>query len=88
MKLNEIIGLIAGVITTSAFLPQVFKIFKTKKADDISYLMYFAFILGILLWLIYAFSIKAIPLIFANLVSLVFVLIIYFLKIYYRNKDL
>ena len=36
IDLFEIIGLIAAVLTTSAFVPQVFKIWKSKSVDDLS----------------------------------------------------
>ena len=35
----EIIGLIAGVITSLGFIPQLFKGFRTKKLNDVSYFM-------------------------------------------------
>ena len=36
----EIIGLSAAFLTTSAFIPQVYKIYKDKNADGISLTMY------------------------------------------------
>lgn len=88
MEIKEFIGTIAAILTVSSSVPQIVKLFKTKKADDISYLMYFVLIVGIILWLIYGFLIQNIIIIFANIVALIFSLTIYCLKFCYRNKDL
>ena len=37
---NELIGFIAAVCTTFAFLPQVIKVWKTKQTKDLSLRMY------------------------------------------------
>lgn len=44
----EIIGFIAGIITTAAYLPQVYKIWKTKKTDGVSLFMYLVMFIGFL----------------------------------------
>ncbi len=54
----QIIGLIAAVLTTSAYVPQVYKTWKTKSAGNISLTMYIAMFVGILLWLVYGIPIK------------------------------
>lgn len=36
----EILGLVAAVVTTSCFIPQVYKISKEKSTKDISLVMY------------------------------------------------
>ena len=38
--LNESIGILAAILTTSAFIPQVYKIYKEKKAQGVSLTMY------------------------------------------------
>ena len=52
----EIIGLIAAAFTTSSFLPQVIKIWKTKQTKDISTTMYIAMLIGTGFWLYYGLS--------------------------------
>ena len=84
MTLITAIGLFAALLTTVAFLPQVIKTWKTKKTRDISFTMYIILVTGVFLWLIYGFLIKDLPLILANLVTLVLVSFILFLKI--RHK--
>ena len=49
----EIFGLLAAFLTTSAFIPQVYKIYKEKNAAGISLTMYIILFTGVILWLIY-----------------------------------
>ncbi len=62
----EIIGFIAAILTTGAFVPQVFKIWKTKNTDGLSLSMYLIMFFGVLLWLMYGITIKSPSMIFAN----------------------
>ncbi|MDH6083964.1 SemiSWEET transporter [Umezakia ovalisporum] len=79
-----LLGLCAAGLTTSAFLPQMFKTWRTKSAKDVSYLMLITFMSGLLLWLIYGIYLKSWPIILANGTTLFFNLIILWLKIKYR----
>ena len=57
MESANTLGLIAGALTTVAFIPQVIKIWKTKYATDISLGMFAIFSCGVLLWLFYGIEI-------------------------------
>ena len=70
---NEIIGLIAAVCTTFAFIPQVLKVWKTKQTNDLSLRMYSIMFIGILLWLIYGIRIDSLSIILANVVTAILV---------------
>lgn len=78
----EIIGLIAGVLTTAAFVPQVYKTWKSKSAEGLSLTMYLVFFIGIILWLVYGIHIQSLAMIFANTVTgfLALLLIIFKLR--------
>lgn len=67
----EVIGLTAGVLTTTAFIPQVMKIYRTKSGEDISARMIIRFSAGIVLWLVYGVLLRSLPLILSNVVTLV-----------------
>jgi MtN3 and saliva related transmembrane protein len=82
-KIDFIIGLLAGILCTISFLPQVIKIFKTKQAGDLSLATFLILSLGVFLWLIYGFLIKQIPIILANGSILVLALLILAMKIKY-----
>ena len=79
---NEIIGLIAAVCTTFAFVPQVIKVWKTKQTKDLSLRMYSIMFLGILLWLVYGIIIDSLSIILANVVTatLVGTILVYIIK--------
>ena len=62
----EILGLIAGAVTSMGYLPQLFKGYKTKKLMDISYYMPGVLAIGMALWLIYGIFLNAIAVIVAN----------------------
>lgn len=84
MDYIEILGLVAAVVTTSCFIPQVYKISKEKSTKDISLLMYVIMAIGLSLWLIYGISIKSTPVTLANGITLVLVLWIVALKLKYK----
>ena len=79
---NEIIGLIAAVCTTFAFIPQVIKVWKTKQTMDLSLRMYFIMFIGILLWLVYGIRIDSLSIILANVVTAILVgtILVYIIK--------
>ena len=83
----EIIGLIAAVFTTSSFLPQVVKIYKTKQTKDVSAAMYIVMFIGILFWLYYGIFIKSFAIITANVVSGVLVLFVLLFKFFYESRN-
>ena len=79
------IGLVAGLLTTTAFIPQVLKIYRTKSGKDISGRMFSLFSAGIVLWLVYGILLHSLPLILSNVVTLILSLTIIALKFRYRE---
>ena len=75
------IGIIAACLTTFAFAPQVIKIIKDKNTQSLSLIMCIMQTTGIFL---HGLMIKDFPLIFANSISFVLVLIILIHKIKYK----
>jgi MtN3 and saliva related transmembrane protein len=65
----EVIGYIAAFLTTLAFVPQALKVWRDDDTRAISLGMYSMFMIGILLWLVYAFEIQSYPMIFANSIT-------------------
>ena len=78
---NESIGIIAAILTTSAFIPQVYKIYKEKKAQGVSLTMYLIMFVGVLLWLVYGVLIGSIAIIVANSVTAVLQLFVIIFKL-------
>ncbi len=84
----EILGLIAAVLTTSAFLPQVYKTWKTKDVSALSMPMLLLFFVGIILWFIYGFYIKSVSLIIANGITIISYAFLIFFKVKYAANKL
>ena len=78
------IGSIAAVLTTFAFLPQVIKVIKTKDTESIALGMYLMQVVGIGLWLMHGLDIQDLPLIAANSISLILSATILAYKIKYK----
>lgn len=66
----EAVGMVAAVLTTVSFVPQVWHSFKTRDVSGISLTMYSIFTVGIALWLAYGILLQAWPLIVANGITL------------------
>ena len=79
-----LIGALAGILTTTAFLPQVIKTWKTKQTKDISLGMFAILTIGVVLWLVYGILINSLPVIISNVVTFILALAILILKIRYK----
>ena len=82
----EIFGYLAAILTTAAFLPQLLKTLKTKKADDVSLTTLVMFIIGVLSWIIYGYKISSTPILVANFITLILNLMILISKIYFSES--
>lgn len=85
MNAISILGLVAGSLTTIAFLPQVMKTWKTRSAKDLSLGMFSIFTLGVALWLAYGIMINDLPVILANIVTLVLASTLLFFKLSWKH---
>jgi MtN3 and saliva related transmembrane protein len=66
----SLLGAAAALCTTSSFLPQLIRAWRTRSTRDISLAMFSVLVTGIFLWLVYGILIGDGPLIAANAVSL------------------
>lgn len=85
MNTIQLLGLLAGSCTTAAFIPQVVKTWKSRSAKDLSLGMFSIFCTGVVLWLVYGLLIMDIPVIIANLVTLVLASFLLFLKLRWKH---
>ena len=79
----QTLGLIAGGFVVFASLPQILKILRSKKANDISLPMYIILNIGTFLWLVYGIATQQVSIIITNVILQLFNLTILFLKIKY-----
>ena len=80
------LGYLAGTLTTTALVPQVWRTFRTKDVSGISLRMYSIFTTGIAVWLAYGIFLKETPMMVANGVSLVLACAVLVMKLRYRNN--
>ena len=81
----DLFGYFAAILTTVAFLPQLIKTLKTKRADDVSLTTLIMFIIGVISWIIYGYKISSSPILTANLITLILNLLILISKIYFSR---
>jgi len=84
MNWTTLIGTIAAVCTTVAFLPQAVKVVKTRHTKDIALGMYVILLFGICLWLIYGILLHRWPIIISNAITFVLAVIILIYKLIYK----
>ncbi len=85
MNTISLLGLIAGAFTTIAFLPQVLKTWKSRSAKDLSLGMFSIFTVGVGMWLAYGILINDLPVILANVVTLMLASTLLFFKLRWKH---
>lgn len=68
--MHDWIGSIAATLTTTAFIPQAWQVWRTRHTKDISLGMYVIFTTGVALWAVYGVMIVSWPVIIANCITL------------------
>lgn len=81
---HDLLGIVAGTLTTISFIPQLLRILRTRSADDISWGMFSVFAMGTTLWIVWGVGQRAVPVILANAITLLLTAVILFLKWRYR----
>ena len=81
----QLTGIVAGSITALSMLPQLIKIIKEKKVEDISIWMLIALIIGLVFWTFYGFLKHDIPILVTNSFSLLVNFILISLRIKYKK---
>jgi MtN3 and saliva related transmembrane protein len=83
--ITQAIGIAAGICTAVSLIPQIIKIKKEKKAQDISMLYLVILLVGLLLWIVYGILRKDIPVIATNVTSVAINLTTIFLGMKYKK---
>jgi len=78
-----LVGYIAGTLTTLSFIPQVARAWKLKETRDLSLAMLLLFALGVLLWTVYGVWTGSVPIIAANIITFVLILVLLWMKVRY-----
>ena len=87
MNMDEnILGLVAGGMTSVAMLPQLIKVLKQKDVQDLSLLMILFLILGLSLWVWYGILKEELPIILSNAFAVLVNICLLFCYLKYRKK--
>lgn len=82
----QIIGILAALLTTFGFVPQIIKMRRTGSVKDMSIVTLFQFSAGVLLWTLYGFYLKDLILITANSITFITLVIAIVLYYHYNRK--
>ena len=82
----EFFGYFAAILTTLAFVPQLIKTLKTKKADDVSLTTLIMFLTGVAAWIIYGIQISSKPILIANTITFLLNFLILVFKLIYSKE--
>lgn len=85
MDLIDIIGIVAGIFTSSSIVPQIVKTLKKKKAGEVSVFMFIVMMTGNALWVYYGFDKSDIAIISTNFLALGLNIIMVVLKYRFRG---
>jgi len=83
MSWVSVVGSVAAVASTSAYLPQAIRTWRTRHTNDISLTMFSMLVFSTALWLLYGIALHNWPIIGANGVTLVLSTIILYFKLRY-----
>ncbi len=79
----EAIGLLATMLSASSFVPQVWKIVRTRETAGVSRRMYLVTLTASLLWIVYGVGISSLSVVLCNTVLGILAVIIIALKARY-----
>jgi MtN3 and saliva related transmembrane protein len=82
----QVIGIVAGICTGISLLPQLIKIIREKKVEDISWFMLIILMTGLAGWTWYGVLKEDYPIIITNSFSLLVNCMIIFFRFRYRKK--
>jgi MtN3 and saliva related transmembrane protein len=86
MNYLDMLGLFAGTCVTISVIPQIIKVWKTKKVHQISLLTFSVLTFGIAIWVVYGILKKDLPIIVTNSISLFLNLVMVYFIIYYEKE--
>lgn len=84
---TDVLGMVAGICTTVAVIPQIRKAWKTKKVEDVSPGMFIVLLVGISLWVVYGITQNDIPIIATNSAALCLNGLMLYLMVFYNHKN-
>lgn len=82
----EFYGYLGGILNSIIFIPQLYKIYKTKSSKDISWSLIFLSIVASIFSIVYFIEIDAKPVTYTNIFSLISRILLGMYKFYLENN--
>jgi MtN3 and saliva related transmembrane protein len=86
MDYIQIAGHLGAFLSSVTFIPQVYRVWKTKSANDLSMTMMVIVFTSTLIWLVYGVALMLWPVILANSVIAVLSLMLIYFKLTFKRK--
>ncbi|AYM99761.1 SemiSWEET transporter [Chryseobacterium sp. 3008163] len=83
----NILGIVAGFLTSIAMIPQLIKVIKEKNVEDLSWVMILVLICGLSLWVWYGFIQDELPIILSNAFAVLVNLTLFICYLLFRKKS-
>jgi MtN3 and saliva related transmembrane protein len=80
-----IVGILAGILILSGWVPQIIKGYKTKRLDDVSPYLMICIFAGAVLWIVYGIAIDDIYIIGVNLAAMFLTMTVLIMKLKYER---
>ena len=87
MTFISMAGMLAALLTTAAYIPQVYKTIRTRSAKDLSFVTFLMLFAGAILGFIYSLYIHDTPFMLTNGITAILSGIIFCLKIVSMRKE-
>jgi MtN3 and saliva related transmembrane protein len=87
MSIIEAIGMTAAFCTTVAFIPQALMVYRTKDTRSISLNMFLVLTAGLAFWIIYGVYLMQLPIILANVFTIMLALYILIMNLRQKNNQ-
>jgi len=81
----DLAGHTGSFLSSITFMPQVYKVWKSKSAEDLSIYMLFIILASTVVWIIYGVNLSLAPVYICNGIICVLSLILIYFKIRYKK---
>ena len=81
-----IVGILAGILILSGWVPQIIKGYKTKRLNDVSSYLMICIFMGAALWLVYGIEIDDVYIIGVNVAAMFLTMTVLAMKLKYERK--
>ena len=83
----DAVGYSGGIILSICLVPQIYKIYRTKQVENISYSWQILYITGISLHLYYAIYYDLLPIYIPTIIELILIVFLFYLTLVYSKRE-